>query len=339
MARSLRLASLVLLTVLAACANEAPKTTGAPPAESHSAPAVAPPPGPSSAAPTSSASAAAREASRPPARAAVFKYTGFAAPESVLWDEENDRYLVSNVNGKAVDTDNNGFISVLSPDGNVVDLKWIQGGKGKVKLDAPKGMAISKGVLYVADIATLRMFDLKSGAPKGEVKVPGATFLNDVAAAPDGKVFVSDSGLKVGAQGFEPTGTDAVHELVRGKLRTVAKGADLGRPNGIAVVGNDSLIVVTFGTNEVYRLDEKGTKSDVTRLPKGSLDGVVALDDGTLLISSWDGSAVYRGKLGGTFDVLLADQKSPADIGYDKKRARVLVPHFNDDTVEVYDIK
>ncbi|XYH98509.1 hypothetical protein ACMHYB_01730 [Sorangium sp. So ce1128] len=48
----------------------------------------------------------------------------------------------------------NGFISALSPDGQVTNLKWIEGGEDKVKLDAPTGSAIVKGVLYVADLAT-----------------------------------------------------------------------------------------------------------------------------------------------------------------------------------------
>ena len=48
------------------------------------------------------------------------------------------------------------------------------------------------GTLYVADLDTVRMFDAKTGAAKGEVKIPGATFLNDIAT--DGKVvYVSDS--------------------------------------------------------------------------------------------------------------------------------------------------
>jgi sugar lactone lactonase YvrE len=265
------------------------------------------------------------------------KYTGLATPESVLYDDKADRYLVSNINGKPTDTDNNGFISVLSPDGQVTTLKWIEGGKNKVKLDAPKGLALSNGVLYAADITTVRMFDAKTGAPKGEVKIAGATFLNDLAAGPDGKIYVSDSGIKPGAGGFEPTGTDAVYVIDKGKAKALAKSTDLGRPNGLAVL-DKGVVVVTFGSGEVYRLDEKGAKADASKPPKGSLDGVVPLGD-SLLVSSWEGSAIYKGKLGGDFELFLPGQKSPADIGYDTKRGRVLVPHFLEDTVEAYELK
>jgi sugar lactone lactonase YvrE len=288
---------------------------------------------------TTSAAAAAGpvEPPKPAAPAPAVKYTGLSTPESVLYDDVNDRYLVSNVNGKPLDVDNNGFISVLAPDGQVTNLKWIEGGKNKVTLDAPKGLALTKGVLYVADITTVRMFDAKSGAPKGEIKIPGATFLNDLAASPDGKVYVSDSGLKAGASGLEPTGTDSVYVIEKGKPKAIAKNAELGKPNGVAVTPK-GLVVVTFGSGEVYRLDDKGAKQDVTKPPKGGLDGVVPLGD-SLLVSSWEGSAVYEGKLGGTFEVVLPEQKNPADIGYDTKRGRVLVPHFTEDTVEAYDLK
>jgi sugar lactone lactonase YvrE len=321
------------LPMLFACGGETP-----PPA----APPEPPPPLTSSAtqpAPDTAATAAATPAEppKPTAPPPAVKYTGLSTPESVLYDDQNDRYLVSNINGKPLDTDNNGFISVLSPDGSVTTLKWIEGGKGKTKLDAPKGMALAKGTLYVADISTVRMFDAKSGAAKGEVKIPGATFLNDMASGPDGKVYVSDSGMKMGASGFDPTGTDAVYVIDKGKPKAIGKGTDLGRPNGLLVTPK-GLFVVTFASGEVYRLDDQGAKQDVSKPPKGGLDGIIAIGD-DLVVSSWEGSALYRGKAGGSFDLAIPEQKSPADIGYDTKRGRVLVPHFTQDTVEAYDLK
>ena len=93
----------------------------------------------------------------------------------MLYDAETDTYLVSNINGAPLDKDNNGYITELSPDGKVVNAKLVEGGKGKVTLHAPKGSALKDGVLYVADIDTVRLFDRKTGAPKGEVAIKGAT--------------------------------------------------------------------------------------------------------------------------------------------------------------------
>jgi hypothetical protein len=337
MLRSLCLASLVLVAAPLSCGGETPPAAPPPSTAASAAASASAAPEASAAPAASTAAAAPAEPAKPaPAKAAV-KYTGLATPESVLYDADNDRYLVSNINGKPLDKDDNGFISVLSPDGQVTTLKWIEGGKNKVKLDAPKGLALVKNTLYVADITVVRMFDAKTGAPKGEVAVPGATFLNDLASGPDGKVYVSDSGLKAGKDGFEPTGTDAVYVIEKGKLKTIAKNKDLGGPNGLLST-EKGVVVVTFGSGEAYLLDEKGKKQDVTKPPMGALDGVLPLGD-SLLVSSWQGSAIYKGKLGGTFEQVLGDQKSPADIGYDTKRSRVLVPHFMEDTVEAYDLK
>jgi sugar lactone lactonase YvrE len=321
---------------VASCGGEAP-----PPAQAPAAAAAAPAPKNAVAPEAASAAAAPAapvEAPKPAAPTPVAKYTGLAKPESVLYDADNDRYLVSNINGSPFDKDNNGFISVLSPDGQVTTLKWIEGGKNKVKLDAPKGSAIVKGTLYVADLTVVRMFDLKSGAPKGEIAIAGSTFLNDVAAGPDGKVYVSDSAMKAGASGnFEPTSTDAVYVIDKGKAKALAKSAELHQPNGVAWT-DKGLVVCTLGASEVFRLDEKGAKQDVTKTPAGHLDGLLQLGD-SLLVTSHEASAVLRGKLGGTFETALAEQKTPADIGYDAKRGRLLVPHLGEDTVEAYELK
>lgn len=257
---------------------------------------------------------------------------GIATPESVLYDATADRYLVSNINGKPLDVDNNGYIAALSPDGSVIAEKFIAGGQNQVKLDAPKGLGISKGILYVADITVVRKFDVQTGLPKGEIKIPGATFLNDVSVAPDGRVFVTDSDKSL--VGAPPAGSDAVYVIEKDKAKSLAKGAELLGPNGILWTER-GLLVATGRSNEIFRLDEKGARTTVAKTPKGGLDGLVAVGD-ALLVSSWEGNAVYRGKLDGAFEPALDGVSGAADIGYDAKRSRVLVPRFLDNAVEVY---
>jgi len=284
------------------------------------------------------AGVAAKPATPPKAAAAVIFKDGLATPESVLYDAETDTYLVSNINGAPLDKDNNGYIAELSPDGNVVNAKLIEGGKNKVTLNAPKGTALVAGVLYVADIDTVRMFDRKTGAPKGEVALKGATFANDVAAGPDGKIYVSDSGLNAK---FEGTGTDAIWVISPGKKATakaLIKSKDLHGPNGLLVT-KDAVHVVCFGAPELQTYDLKGKAvGDITKLPNGGLDGLVMVGD-ELLISSWGAKAIYRGKLGGEFKEAFTELEAPADIGFDSKRNRVLVPRFQSSTVEAWDLK
>jgi len=263
----------------------------------------------------------------------LLEYTGFAGPERVLHDAVRDRYLVSNVNGDANAADGNGFISVLSPDGEVSDLKWIEGGKHGVELDAPKGLAVNDGVLYVADISRVRLFDAESGAPVGEIAIPGSTFLNGVTVDASGTVYVTDSGPPQGS--LDARGTEAVHRIDGDTVTTLA-GGSLGRPTSITA-GPAGLLVAPFGDSAVYRLDAHGKKQSVTHLPAQGLAGVVALGD-WLFVSSWQASAVFRGKLGRTFEVALEEQASPTDLGFDGTRARFLVPHYTEDRVDVYEV-
>jgi hypothetical protein len=260
---------------------------------------------------------------------------GFQTPESVLYDADQDIYLVSNINGDPTAADDNGFISRINPDTKEVELKWIDAAKPDILLNAPKGMAILNGVLYVADLTVVRKFDSKTGAPKGDVTIPGSTFLNDVAS--DGKsIYVTDSGMKAGPNGFEGTGTDAVWKITNDKPEKIAAGKDLDRPNGV-IVDKGIIWVVSFASNELYQV-VKGKKANVQHLPKGSLDGLIAMSDGTFLVSSWDGKAVYRGN-NSQFTTVVDNATSPADIGYDAKRHKLLIPHFTENSVSIHDLQ
>jgi hypothetical protein len=79
-------------------------------------------------------------------------------------------------------------------------------------------------------------------------------------------------------------------------------------------------------------------KQDANKVPKGTLDGLVQVGD-SILVASWDAATIYRGKPGGAFEPALVGIQSPADIGWDGKRSRLLVPVFDKDVVEVYEIK
>ncbi|MCA9738333.1 MAG: SMP-30/gluconolactonase/LRE family protein [Gemmatimonadota bacterium] len=251
---------------------------------------------------------------------------GFATPESVLHDTISDVYLVSNINGDPLGRDDNGFISRVAPDGSVIALKWIDGSTSDATLNAPKGMAVSGSSLFVADIDCVRIFDLASGAPTGEVCVPEATFLNDIAADEYGTLWVTDTGF---SEGFAPSGTDAVYRMAAdGRMNAIAEGDFLGHPNGIAV-GSRGIFVVTFGSGEVFTLTADGERTTVLPASDRQLDGVEFVRDGGFMFSSWGEQAVLRVGPTGALRRIVTDIEAPADIGYDARRNRVLIPLFN----------
>src|SRR6266576_6105162 len=188
--------------------------------------------------------------------AKVLTVVGFSTPESVLHDSVQDIYFVSNINGSPTAKDNNGFISRVRPDGAVENLKFIEGGKGGVTLNAPKGLAVSGDTLWVADIDAVRSFNAKTGAPLDSVSLAtlGAVFLNDIAITPTGALYITDTGIRfddVGA--VQHPGPDRVFRVGPDRQVTVAvRGDTLGRPNGIILdpVGK-RFIVVEFGGKSI----------------------------------------------------------------------------------------
>ena len=105
-------------------------------------------------------------------------------------------------------------------------------------------MAFAGNVLYMADVTSEKTFDRKNGRALGRIAIPGSSFLNDLAAAPDGSVYASDSGLK----DDKPDGNDAIYRITPdGKVARVVKDKGLGNPNGL-LADAEGVWVVTFGS-------------------------------------------------------------------------------------------
>jgi hypothetical protein len=258
---------------------------------------------------------------------------GYDTPESVLHDPVADVYLVSNIHGAPLAKDDNGSIARVRPDGGM-DRFWIRGGHGGVTLHAPKGMAVAGDVLWVADIDVVRTCDRTSGRPLGEVSIPGATFLNDVAAGPDGTIYVTDSGLDAS---FGPTGTDAIWRIPphgAGAPSWLIRGPELGQPNGI-VAREHAVYVVSWRDGTFFQVDLRGVRTDLGKAPAAQLDGLARVEevvDGTArpvwFATSWAGRCVYRFDLTGGCTALPGELEQPADCGVDERRRRLVVPLF-----------
>jgi len=258
---------------------------------------------------------------------------GFETPESVLHDAEADVYLVSNIAGSPLEKDDNGFISRVSPEGAVEELRWIDGADEAVQIDAPKGMMILGDSLYVADIDCVRIFRRASGEPAGDVCFPEATFLNDIAVDGNNVLYVTDMGMRAGAEGLEPSGSDAIYRFApSGRRARILEGEELGQPNGLAF-GPRGGFVVTGGTGEIYQITPEGTRNPVLPPAERQLDGIVFTPDEGFLFSNWADSTVYRVAPDGSVTKLVEGVPSPADIGFDEGRGRVMIPVFLQDEV------
>ena len=267
---------------------------------------------------------------------------GFLTPESVLHDPVQDIYFVSNINGSPTAKDNNGFISRVRPDGAVENLKFIEGGHSGVTLNAPKGLAIRGDTLWVADIDVVRAFDARTGAARDSVSLAslGAVFLNDIAIAQTGALYITDTGIRFDDVGnaLHP-GPDRIFRVGSDRQVTVAvRGDTLGRPNGITL---DSLgkrfIVVQFGGRSVLAWKPGDKAPSVIAKGPGGFDGV-EIAGSRILVSSWSDSTVSSYETGQEVKVITG-VPSPADIGYDGKRKRVLIPIFSGNRVEIWQLQ
>ncbi|SFU04615.1 hypothetical protein SAMN04489724_3592 [Algoriphagus locisalis] len=234
--------------------------------------------------------------------------------ESVLYDAASGKIYVSNIEGQPTEKDGKGSISIIDKEGNIVSQDWVTG------LNAPKGMGIANGNLYVTDIDQLVEINLESGEISNKYPVEGGQFLNDLATF-DGKVYFTDMN------------TGKVHMLDAGMISSVTEGHE--SINGIAI-GTDGTL---------YGLDKSGFKTLQTDGSSTILnetvtggDGLVILGDGNYVASRWAGE-VYFINAEGT-ETLLLDTKdassNTADIGFIPGDNIVLVPTFFKNKVVAY---
>ena len=238
-------------------------------------------------------------------------------PESVLYDQEKDVIYVANINGDPSAKDGNGFISVLKSDGSVKTLEWVK------DLNAPKGLAIFKGKLYVADIDQLVEIDIEKGAVTAKYDALGAVFLNDVTACMNGMIFVSD------------TRTAKIHVLNEGKFTVWMEGEPLQNPNGLMAEKGKLLV----GDNNIYEVDIQTKKTTLLIKDAGGVDGLEKNNQGDFVFSNWPGR-IFIHKNGETTKLLdtTAQELKTADIDYDLKNDLVLVPTFFDNKIVAYKI-
>ena len=247
----------------------------------------------------------------------VWETTGLKTPESVIYYPEKDLIFVANINGDPSEKDGNGFISVLNADGKIKTLEWVK------DLNAPKGMAIYNGKLFVADIDQLVEIDIEKGTISARFEAPGAVFLNDVTASENGWIFVSD------------TRTAKIHVLKDGKFTVWMEGKPFETPNGLMAEKGKLLV----GDKNIYEVDIQTKKVNLLIEDAGGVDGLEKNNAGDFVFSNWPGR-IFIHKNGKTIKLLDTTEKelNTADIDYALKPDLVLVPTFFDNRIVAYKI-
>jgi hypothetical protein len=260
----------------------------------------------------------------------------FAAPESAYYHAASNSVFVSSINGQILDKDGNGYISRLSPDGKVVSAKWVTG------LNGPKGLRSVGNTLWVADIDEVVGIDIGSGKITSRVKVDGATFLNDLATAPDGTIYTSDSsGLRI-------------YAVKDGKSSVFVEGADVvEQPNGLLVDGS-RLILGSIGpapkpgaapgrgpaaSGHLFAFDLKTKqRTTLTNEAVGGIDGIEPDGSGGVLVTDVLGQRLLHVTKAGQVRVLAKFSAGGADFGYIGAKRIAVVPFLFENRVVAYDL-
>jgi hypothetical protein len=243
-------------------------------------------------------------------------YGSFHFSESCTFDPEKNLVLAMNNGERGDGTENDGFVSLINPDGSVHTPKWIGVNRDGLELHHPLGSAVSNGVLYTVDTGHVRSFDLNSGRPIKSVAIPGSTLLNGIAVADDGTVYASNT--RSPELIFKVTADDQVSIF--------AEGAPLAVPNGVAIDTEGNIVVVNVADNAVITYSPAGDVLQVERSVEGGNDGVVVLADGTKFVSSVRFGSVSRIRPGEDAEIIASGIPSAASMCYDSVQNQLVIP-------------
>lgn len=250
----------------------------------------------------------------------------FDQPESVLADPNGKMIYVSNIKGSPVELNGEGYISQLSSDGRVINKHWAKG------FDAPKGLAVFKNKLYIADMQRLHIVNTDTGETLHSITASNSKMLNDVTVDRQGMVYVSD--LLGGG----------IYRLKNNSLELWLNSTLLPHPNGV-FIENDTLFIANWGTELqsdfstkapgiIYSLplDSNDKKLTVISQPIGNLDGL-AKHKGEFFVNDWITGNVFKLNKG-KGELLFNAGKGAADISIDQDK--LYVPMMMDNRVDIY---
>ena len=259
---------------------------------------------------------------------------GFSSPESTIVNK-SDLY-VSNVGKELKPTlkDGDGFISKLDVNGKIKELHFIDG------LDAPKGMGIIGNTLFVADINTLRGFDLQTKKEVFNVVFEGVNFLNDITVKDSNTLFIGASD------------TSAIYE-VNISNKSYKKLMDFTVANGLfyedgilyaAQLGSTTQNMFD-GKGKLYKIDLKDNNK-LTQLGtfEGVLDGVTKVGN-KVYVSDWGNAKdtgivrVYDLKTKEETILKLQSFMGAADFWIDEKSKKIFMPQMIGNKVTIFDLK
>ena len=259
-------------------------------------------------------------------------YGGFRFAESISYDADRDLYVAVNAGMPQDVVPNDGYISLVNPDGSAHTLKWIGVNRNGLTLNHPLGSDIANGMLYVVDIDTVRCFDMKTGEPKGSTPVAGVSRFNDLEVAPDGTIYATQTGDQ------NPASWRVYKITPQGQASVFVSGAPLNLPNGIAFDPKGNIVVVNIGSDDVLTFSPGGQLLTTEHSTDAGNDGLAVLPDGTKYVSSVRQGTVARIRPGQKAELVASGIPTAASMAYDSKRNRLVIPMNDWNAITIVDL-
>jgi hypothetical protein len=270
-------------------------------------------------------------------------YGAVYSAESCSYDPARNLIVVPNRSvGQNVQT-NNGWVSFINHDGSVHTARWIgvqnPGDRAALTpplvLNEPFGSDIVNGVLYLADrdggttpaepsVAVVRKFDMRTGAPAGQVIVKGSIWFNDIEVANDGTIYATQTG--VGGRTPDPSTWQVWKVAPDGAATMLVQGAPLRQPNGIALDPKGNVVVANMGTDEILTFSPDGRLLATEHAAQAGSDGLVIMPDGTKYVSSVTNGGVSRMRPGRPAELIARNIPSAASMCYDEGAKQLVIP-------------
>lgn len=244
-------------------------------------------------------------------------YGSFHFAESCTFDAERNLIIAMNAGDRSEGAEEDGYVSLINPDGSVHTAKWIGASRDGLDLIDPIGSALRDGVLYTVDSGHLRTFDLATGRPLQSTPVPGAGFLNGIAVAEDGTAYISET---------RRPGNRVYRVTQSGDIAVFAQGEPLAQPNGVAMDNDGNIVVVNIGSKAVLTFSPSGEILKTEYAAESGSDGVVVLPDGSKYVSSVRYGSVSKLLPGKPAEIIASGIPSAASMCYDSIQHQLAIP-------------
>ena len=265
------------------------------------------------------------------------------AAESCSYDAERGVIVVPNRGVPQNVQANNAWVAFINHDGTVHTARWIgvQSPTERASLtpplvlNEPYGSDIANGMLYVADrdggttatepsVAVVRRFNMRTGAPAGEIRVERSAWFNDIEVADDGTVYATQTGDR---SATPDASTWQVWKLAPdGTASIFVQGAPLRQPNGIAIDAQGNIVVVNVGDDAVLTFSRSGQLVKTEHAAQAGNDGLVIMPDGTKYVSSVVNGGVSRIRPGAAAELIARNIPSAASMCYDAGAKQLVIP-------------